>query len=78
MENNAHQAIQIPTQISEEKNAEKRREIQRRLQSAEAQKARRLLTLAFSNFEAMKIVRDGIEKEVLNGHYDAGHRLFKK
>lgn len=63
--------IQILTPISKltESQKEKMAEIQRRLQSEEAQKARRLLASAMSNLEAMKYVRKDIEKKVLNGSY---------
>lgn len=52
-------------------------EIQTRLQSDEASKARKLLATAMSHFEAMKLVRGQIEKTVLNGSYQNGYRLFK-
>lgn len=58
---------QILTVISKE---EKMVEIQRRLQDQEVQKARKLLASAMSHFEAMKIMKNQIEEQVLkiNGH----------
>jgi hypothetical protein len=49
---------------------EARREVQRRLQSAEALKARTLLATAMSNYESLFLVKTRIEKEVFNGHYN--------
>lgn len=56
---------------------EKIARIQKKLQSEEAQKARKLLSLAMTNFEAMKYVRNDLEKKELNGSYANGFRLFK-
>lgn len=64
----------IPTPISKE---EKMRQIQQKLQSEESKKARKLLASAMTHFEALKLVRDKLEKDSLNGSYDNGHRLFK-
>ena len=64
----------IPTPISKE---EKMRQIQKKLQSEESQKARKLLASAMTHFEALKLVRDKLEKDSLNGSYESGHRLFK-
>ena len=42
----------------------KNEEIQKRLQSQEAQKAMKLLALAMSHHEALKMVKAGIEEKV--------------
>lgn len=63
--------------LTSKEQQEKMIEIQKKLQSQEARKARNLLATAMSQFEALKIVRDKLEKESLNGHYNRGHRLFK-
>lgn len=63
--------------LTSDKQKEKMIEIQEKLQSAEALKARKLLATAMSHFEAMKLVRGQIEKTVLNGSYQNGYRLFK-
>lgn len=62
---------------SDEQRKERIREIQKKLQSAEAKKARNLLATAMSNFEALKIVRGELEKKALNGSYARNNRLFK-
>lgn len=72
--NKESKAIHI---LTSEKQKEKMLEIQTRLQSDEASKARKLLATAMSHFEAMKLVRGQIEKTVLNGSYQNGYRLFK-
>lgn len=63
--------------LTSEQQKEKMREIQKKLQTEEAQKARKLLASAMSHFEAMKLVRGQIEEKMMNGAYLAGHRLFK-
>jgi hypothetical protein len=64
----------IPILTSEEK----MRLIQEKLQNQESQKARKLLASAMTHFEALKLVRDKLEQEALNGQHRNGHRLFKK
>lgn len=72
---NKNQVILTP--ISKEQREEMAREVQRKLQSIEARKARNLLATAMTQFEALKLVRGQLEKQVLNGSYANGHRLFK-
>lgn len=67
-------SIHIPTSKNQ---ADMIQDIQRKLQTQEARKARNLLATAMSQFEALKVVREKFEKESLNGSYINGHRLFK-
>ena len=64
-QNNSQQKISITS----EQKAEMQREVQRRLQEADAQKARKLLATAMSNYESLFHVKSAIEKKVFNGHY---------
>lgn len=63
--------------LTSEQQQEKMRIIQKKLQSEESQKARKLLAFAMTHFEAMKLVRGRLEEKELNGAYLDGHRLFK-
>jgi hypothetical protein len=60
--------VPIPGPISENPVQDRLIEIQRRLESAESQKAVRLLSIAMTHHEAMVLVKKNIDKK-LNGSF---------
>ena len=54
----------MKTSLTSEEKKQQMLEVHRRLQTAEAKKARELLSMAMSNYEAFKFVHEDIKKSV--------------